>query len=80
MIKILITLVLAFVAGYLTNEHTRADQITSVLHQVESQTAPVQPDLVAHAGHLARHQRRDAQMFHMFDRVIRLIEHDMNHR
>jgi len=80
MIKIIITAVVAFVIGYTVNEHTTTDKITPVLHTIESQTAPVQPDLVAHAGHLARHQRRDAQMFHMFDRVIRLIEHDMNRR
>ncbi len=78
--KIIITLVLAFVAGYLVNEHTRADQITPVLHQVESETQAVQTDHVALARDLARRERRDEEMFQLFDRVLELIEADMQNK
>jgi hypothetical protein len=74
---ILITLVLAFVAGYLTNEHTRADTITPVLHQVESATQTIQTDHVALARDLSRRERRDQEMFELFDKVLELIEADI---
>jgi len=77
---ILITLVLAFVAGYLTNEHTRADKIAPVLHQVESQTTRIQTDHVALARDLARRERRDQEMFELFDKVLSLIEADMQNK
>jgi hypothetical protein len=76
--KIIITLVLAFVAGYLVNEHTRADQIAPVLHQVESATQTIQTDHVALARDLARRERRDEEMFALFDRVLTIIETDVN--
>jgi len=75
--KILITIVVAFVTGYLVNEHTRADTIAPVLHQVESATQTIQSDHVALAGDLARRERRDEEMFRLFDRVLELIEADM---
>lgn len=74
---IIITIVVAFVTGYLVNEHTRADKITPVLHQVESATQTIQTDHVALAGDLARRERRDEEMFRLFDRVLELIEADM---
>ena len=77
MIKLLITTLLAFAAGYFVNEHTRADQIAPVLHQVESATQTIQTDHVALAGDLARRERRDEEMFRLFDRVLELIEADM---
>jgi len=78
--KILITLVLAFVAGYLTNEHTRADKIAPVLHQVESATQTIQTDHVALARDLSRRERRDEEMFQLFDKVLSLIEADMQNK
>ena len=77
MIRLLITAVVAFVTGYLVNEHTRADKIAPVLHQVESATQTIQTDHVALAGDLARRERRDEEMFRLFDRVLELIEADM---
>ena len=77
MIRLLITAVVAFVTGYLVNEHTRADTIAPVLHQVESATQTIQSDHVALAGDLARRERRDEEMFRLFDRVLELIEADM---
>ena len=77
MIRLLITAVVAFVTGYIVNEHTRADQIAPVLHQVESATQTIQTDHVALAGDLARRERRDEEMFRLFDRVLELIEADM---
>jgi hypothetical protein len=77
MIRLLITAVVAFVTGYIINEHTRADQIAPVLHQVESATQTIQSDHVALAGDLARRERRDEEMFRLFDRVLELIETDM---
>ena len=78
--KLLITFVLAFVTGYLLNEHTRADQITPVLHQVESATQTIQTDHVALARDLSRRERRDEEMFQLFDKVLSLIESDMNNK
>ena len=77
MIRLLITAVVAFVTGYTVNEHTRADKIAPVLHQVESATQTIQSDHVALAGDLARRERRDEEMFRLFDRVLELIELDM---
>ena len=80
MIKIIITAVVAFVMGYTINEHTRADKIAPVLHQVESQTTRIQTDHVALARDLARRERRDEEMFQLFDKVLSLIEQDMNNK
>ena len=80
MIRLLITAVVAFVTGYIVNEHTRADQITPVLHQVESATQTIQTDHVALAGDLARRERRDEEMFRLFDKVLTLIETDMQNK
>lgn len=77
MIRLLISAVVAFATGYIINEHTRADKITPVLHQVESATQAVQTDHVALARDLARRERRDEEMFRLFDRVLELIELDM---
>jgi hypothetical protein len=77
MIRLLITAVVAFVTGYIVNEHTRADKIAPVLHQVESQTTRIQSDHVALARDLARRERRDQEMFELFDKVLELIEADM---
>ena len=74
MIRLLITAVVAFVTGYFINEHTRADQIAPVLHQVESATQTIQSDHVALAGDLARRERRDEEMFQLFDRLTQLID------
>lgn len=74
----LITIVVAFVTGYFVNEHTRADQIAPVLHQVESQTTRIQTDHVALARDLARRERRDEEMFQLFDKVLQIIEADLN--
>jgi len=74
MIKILITFALAFVAGYITHEHTTADTITPVLHQVESATQAVHADLVALQGHMQSRERREHQMFQLFDRLTQLID------
>lgn len=78
MIRLLITAVVAFVTGYMVNEHTRADKIAPVLHQVESQTTRIQTDHVALARDLARRERRDEEMFELFDKVLQIIEADLN--
>ena len=80
MIRLLITAVVAFVTGYIINEHTRADKIAPVLHQVESATQTIQTDHVALAGDLARRERRDEEMFRLFDKVLTLIETDMQNK
>jgi hypothetical protein len=70
----LLLFTLAFVAGYIVNEHTRSDTITPVLHQVESATQAVHADLVALQGHLQSVERREQQMFQLFDRLTQLID------
>ena len=70
----LLLFTLAFVAGYIVNEHTRSDHITPVLHQVEGATQAVHADLVALQRHLQSVERREQQMFQLFDRLTGLID------
>lgn len=80
MIRLLITFALAFVAGYIVNEHTGSDHVTRAMHRVEDTASRVQADHVALEGHLARRERRDEMMFTLFDRVMTLIEKDVAHQ
>ena len=80
MIKLLITFMLAFVAGYLVNEHTGSDHVTRAVHSIEDTARTVQTDHVALEGHLARRERRDQMMFTLFERVITMIENDVAHK
>ena len=80
MIKLLITFILAFVAGYIVNEHTGSDHVTRAVHTIEDTARTVQTDHVALEGHLARRERRDQMMFTLFERVITLIEKDVAHQ
>ena len=71
---------LAFVAGYLVNEHTGSDHVTRAVHTIEDTARTVQTDHVALEGHLARRERRDQMMFTLFERVITMIENDVAHK
>ena len=80
MIRLLITFILAFVAGYLVNEHTGSDHVARAVHSIEDTASRVQTDHVALEGHLARRERRDQMMFTLFERVMTLIEKDVAHQ
>jgi len=80
MIKLLITFALAFVAGYIVNEHTGSDHVTRAMHSIEDTATTIRTDHVALEGHLARRERRDEMMFTLFDRVMTLIEKDVAHQ
>ena len=80
MIRLLITFALAFVAGYIVNEHTGSDHVTRAVHSIEDTARTVQTDHVALEGHLARRERRDEMMFLTFERVLDLIEKDVAHQ
>ena len=80
MTRLLITFLLAFVAGYLFNEHTGSDHVTRAVHSIEDTARTVQTDHVALEGHLARRERRDEMMFLTFERVLDLIERDVAHQ
>jgi len=80
MIKLLITFTLAFVAGYLVNEHTGSDHVARAVHSIEDTATTIQTDHVALEGHLARRERRDQMMFSLFERVITMIENDVAHQ
>ena len=77
MIKLLITFALAFVAGYIVNEHTGSDHVTRAMHSIEDTATTIRTDHVALEGHLARRERRDQMMFTLFDRIVTLIEKDV---
>ena len=80
MIRLLITFALAFVAGYIVNEHTGSDHVTRAVHSIEDTARTVRTDHVALEGHLARRERRDQMMFTLFDRIVTLIEKDVAHQ
>ena len=80
MIRLLITFALAFVAGYIVNEHTGSDHVTRAMHSIEDTARTVRTDHVALEGHLARRERRDQMMFTLFDRIVTLIEKDVAHQ
>ena len=80
MTRLLITFLLAFVTGYLVNEHTGSDHVTRAVHSIEDTASRVRTDHVALEGHLARRERRDEMMFTLFDRVMTLIEKDVAHQ
>ena len=80
MIRLLITFALAFVAGYIVNEHTGSDHVTRAVHSIEDTATTIRTDHVALEGHLARRERRDEMMFTLFDRVMTLIEKDVAHQ
>ena len=80
MIKLVITFALAFVAGYIVNEHTGSDHVTRAVHSIEDTATTIRTDHVALEGHLARRERRDEMMFTLFDRVMTLIEKDVAHQ
>ena len=68
---------LAFVAGYLVNEHTGSDHVTRAVHSIEDATSRVQADHVALEGHLARRERRDQMMFTLLERMLDLTHKDV---
>ncbi len=80
MIRLLITFALAFVAGYIVNEHTGSDHVTRAMHSIEDTATTIRTDHVALEGHLARRERRDQMMFTLFDRIVTLIEKDVAHQ
>ena len=80
MIRLVITFALAFVAGYIVNEHTGSDHVTRAMHSIEDTATTIRTDHVALEGHLARRERRDQMMFTLFDCVITLIEKDVAHQ
>ena len=73
MIRLVITFALAFVAGYIVNEHTGSDHVTRAMHSIEDTATTIRTDHVALEGHLARRERRDQMMF-------TLIEKDVAHQ
>lgn len=72
----LLLFALAFVAGYITNEHVGSDTGSHTLHQIETAAQTVQQDHVALERHLQSRERRDQMMFTLFERVIELMETD----
>ena len=68
---------LAFVAGYLVNEHTGSDHVTRAVHSIEDTARTVRTDHVALEGHLARRERRDQMMFTLLERMLDLTHKDV---
>ena len=67
----------ALMAGWFAREHAESNKVTRAVHTIEDTAKTVQTDHVALARDLARRERRDEEMFRLFDRVLELIEADM---
>lgn len=80
MIKYTLIVAIALMAGWFAREHVESNKVTRAVHTIEDTAKTVQTDHVALARDLARRERRDEEMFRLFDRVLELIEADMQNK
>ena len=71
---------MACMAGWFAREYTASNKVTRAVHTIEDTAKTVQTDHVALARDLARRERRDQEMFELFDKVLSLIEADMQNK
>ena len=67
----LLFVALAFVAGYITNEHVGSNEHSRTLHRVADQTQTIHDDLVARARHVESMPRSHQQLVHTLDQLLR---------
>ena len=80
MIKYTVIVAMAVMAGWFAREYTTSNTVSRAVHTIENTAQTVQTDHVALERHLARRERRDEEMFRLFDRVMSIIEQDMDMR
>jgi hypothetical protein len=80
MIKYTLIVVAAIAAGWFAREYTTSNTVSRAVHSIENTAETVQTDHVALERHLARRERRDEMMFELFDRVMTIIENDVDQR
>jgi len=83
MFKLLMMLLLvgaAFLAGTWYNERTGADPVSHAVHQAADHVQAVQQDLVARQRDVESRDAHRQRMIGLFERVLVLIEQDMQHK
>jgi hypothetical protein len=80
LMKYILIVALATSAGWYAREHLTPDRVTRAMHTIEDTAKAVHTNHVALERDLARRERRDEEMFRLFDRVLELIEQDMQNK
>ena len=80
LMKYILIVALATSAGWYAREHLTPDRVTRAMHTIEDTAKAVHTNHVALERDLARRERRDEEMFQLFDRVLELIEQDMQNK
>jgi hypothetical protein len=80
LMKYILIVALATSAGWYAREHLTPDRVTRAMHTIEDTAKAVHTNHVALERDLARRERRDEEMFELFDKVLSLIEQDMNNK
>ena len=80
MTKYIVIVAMSCMAGWFAREYASSDRVSRAVHTIEDTARTVQTDHVALERHLARRERRDEEMFRLFDRVMSIIEQDMDMR
>ena len=80
LMKYILIVALATSAGWYAREHLTPDRVTRAMHTIEDTAKAVHTNHVALERDLARRERRDEEMFRLFDRVLELIETDMQNK
>ena len=71
---------MACMAGWFAREYTTSNTVSRGVTTIENTAETVQTDHVALERHLARREKRDEMMFELFDRVMTIIENDVDQR
>ena len=71
---------MAVMAGWFAREYIASNTVSRAVHTIENTAQTVQTDHVALERHLARREKRDEMMFELFDRVMTIIENDVDQR
>jgi hypothetical protein len=80
LMKYILIVALATSAGWYAREHLTPDRVTRAMHTIEDTAKAVHTNHVALERDLARRERRDEEMFRLFDKVLELIEADMQNK
>ena len=80
LMKYILIVALATSAGWYAREHLAPDRVTRAMHTIEDTAKAVHTNHVALERDLARRERRDEEMFRLFDKVLELIETDMQNK
>ena len=70
----------AFYTGYKFNESQAADRVSLDLFTIKNQAATLEADQLARERHMQSRVQHRESMINMFDRVLDLIEQDMQNK